>query len=513
MIQNKDNPVKRNKGFFLKRAPVFIFLFFLIQGFITVPFPGFTGIRQVFAETEKNGPGLTDEAGDKSDILAEVEGKPVTALDLLSRYNLFLVMSRYPASYRENLTINSYLNNYIAEILLLKKAGETGLEAGDEEIEKEKKEYLERNNLTEEKLLKNLQNAGLSMEDADLYFKNNILITRLGSKRLGDIKIPDQDARKFYSDNIDYYIGPEKVTLSHILICHKDSNVCSSDLSRKEAKELALKIRENATPENFSRLAKQYSADKTGANGGYLGEITKGTAVAPIDRAAFSLEKGKISDVVETDYGYHILHVTNKQEARSLSFEDAKGSVIEILREEMVASELLKYSRQLLQSSDIKKYSAAERKGHKPDAGQQAQNAKTFDQDKKFPTFKTSEDSICSNSEGKPVIILFTRIGCSFCEWISETYDSTVMEYIEMGLIEAHHYDMTTKDDLLTPEKETEIPEEHQKLFDRDNPERSTPNFVFGCKYRRLGLGYFSQDDLFAEEMEMRQVIDFLLNK
>jgi hypothetical protein len=85
------------------------------------------------------------------------------------------------------------------------------------------------------------------------------------------------------------------------------------------------------------------------------------------------------------------------------------------------------------------------------------------------------------------------------------------MDYIKKGLIEAHHYDIQTKDDLLTPETETSIPEQYLKLFDHENPNSSTPCFNFGGMYFRLGVGYFDQDDLYAEEMEMRQIIEDLI--
>jgi hypothetical protein len=95
---------------------------------------------------------------------------------------------------------------------------------------------------------------------------------------------------------------------------------------------------------------------------------------------------------------------------------------------------------------------------------------------------------------------------------VSETFDDTVKEYIQKGLIEAHHYDYQLKDDLLTPEIETDIPEHHLKLFDFENPNGSTPCFNFGGMYYRLGVGYFEQDDSYAEEMEMRQIIDDLIS-
>jgi len=85
------------------------------------------------------------------------------------------------------------------------------------------------------------------------------------------------------------------------------------------------------------------------------------------------------------------------------------------------------------------------------------------------------------------------------------------MEYVEKGLIEAHHYDVVTKDDLLTSYIETKIPQKYLEINRKRNPKRYVPYFIFGCRFDRIGTGYEDQDDFFSEEMEMRQVIDALL--
>ena len=86
------------------------------------------------------------------------------------------------------------------------------------------------------------------------------------------------------------------------------------------------------------------------------------------------------------------------------------------------------------------------------------------------------------------------------------------MDYVEKGLIEAHHYELDTNDDLLTPERETEIPDGYLKLMEEQS-DNIVPYFNFGGMYDRIGTGYEDQDDFFAEEMEMRQVIDTLLSR
>ena len=111
-------------------------------------------------------------------------------------------------------------------------------------------------------------------------------MNRLGSKKLGNMEISDEQCREYYSKRNKYFNSPEKITASHILICHKESRGCKSDLTRDNAKKFAEHIRKYTTPESFSRLAKRYSRDRTGANGGDLGDIHRGDAVASFEEAA-----------------------------------------------------------------------------------------------------------------------------------------------------------------------------------------------------------------------------------
>jgi thiol-disulfide isomerase/thioredoxin len=120
---------------------------------------------------------------------------------------------------------------------------------------------------------------------------------------------------------------------------------------------------------------------------------------------------------------------------------------------------------------------------------------------------------VCTNVKGLPIVILFSEAGCSHCEWIEETFDDVVMEYVNRGLIEAHHFDIKTNDDLLTPGLETELPRKYLKIKNQSGPGGPVPYFNFGCRYDRIGNGYEAQDDLSAEETEMRNVIDELLKE
>ena len=475
------------------------------------------GMVFVYINGKDKGAASKDQS-DKTNIVAEVNAESLTYKELLKQYNLFFVISGYSEQYRQQITLESYLDHqYIFEILLLQDASKMGIgAAGPDEVDQQKEIYLSETGQTEDTLSSKLRKAGLSMEDADQLFEKNLIINRLSKKKFGDIEISDEEAREFYNSKPEYFNVPDRVTASQILICHNESLRCNSDLTRQEAKELAEHIRTLATPENFADLARQYSMDTTAPDGGDLGYIYKGVAVPAFEDAAFNLDVGDISDLVETDFGYHIIYVTDKKESHVTTFEEAKESIKKDLKVERIQSELLTYSEELRTKADIKIYAIESNKATVPveaEVQESAVTGNTSSSSSEFHTFKDTGEDICRNDRGLPLIILFTASGCSHCKWIGDTFDSTVMEYVEKGLIEAHHYEIDTNDDLLTAAVETEIPQSHLEIGQRRNPEGNVPYFNFGCKYDRIGNGYEEQDDLSAEAREIRQVIDTLLIK
>ncbi|MCB9358722.1 SurA N-terminal domain-containing protein [Candidatus Woesearchaeota archaeon] len=125
-------------------------------------------------------------------------------------------------------------------------------------------------------------------------------------------------------------------------------------------------------------------------------------------------------------------------------------------------------------------------------------------------TFDATGDETCME-DGKPVIRMFSTSTCPHCNWIKDTFDATVKEYVDNGDIVAYHWQLDKKDDLLTPEVEGVLPQDEIAIYQKYNPEGSVPTFVFGCKYLRIGTGYESQDDLASEEAEFRKLIDELI--
>jgi thiol-disulfide isomerase/thioredoxin len=127
-------------------------------------------------------------------------------------------------------------------------------------------------------------------------------------------------------------------------------------------------------------------------------------------------------------------------------------------------------------------------------------------------TFKDSGAQICA-VDGKPIIRMYSTTWCPHCNWIGETYNKVVNDYVDKNLIIAYHWQVDVLDNTLTDVNEGAIPENEYAEFLRVSPKGSIPAYSFGCTYTRLGNGYEAQKDLVAEEKEFRAVIDKLITQ
>ncbi len=107
----------------------------------------------------------------------------------------------------------------------------------------------------------------------------------------------------------DTRASEKEVNAQHILICFQGAKSCEKSTSKQEARDTIDDLKKRATAQNFADLAKEYSTEPAAkTSGGDLGYFKKGAMVPAFEQAAFPLEKGKISDVVETDFGFHLIY-------------------------------------------------------------------------------------------------------------------------------------------------------------------------------------------------------------
>jgi len=141
------------------------------------------------------------------------------------------------------------------------------------------------------------------------------------------ITLSDDDLRTYYKENLNRLAGKEERRASHILIgATRDASGANREKAKVKAQELLVELRK--APGRFAELAKQESQDPgSAASGGDLGFFGHGAMVKPFEEAVFALNKGEISDVVETDFGYHLIMLTDIKALRQPSFEELRPSL------------------------------------------------------------------------------------------------------------------------------------------------------------------------------------------
>ena len=137
--------------------------------------------------------------------------------------------------------------------------------------------------------------------------------------------VKTSELKRYYEENIESYKVPEKVEASHILIKTEQG---SDDQSIEKARKKAMEVYEKAVAgEDFAELAKQYSQGPSAEDGGYLGKFEKDAMVKPFAEKAFSMKPGEIGKPVQTQFGWHVIRVSDRLEASVQSFEEVKDKI------------------------------------------------------------------------------------------------------------------------------------------------------------------------------------------
>jgi len=179
---------------------------------------------------------------------------------------------------------------------------------------------------------------------------------------LTKVEINAEDVRKYYDEHPNDFGAPEERQAAHILITvAAAAPQAEQDAARARAEKLLQQLRQN--PARFAELAKQNSQDPgSAANGGDLGLFGRGMMVKPFEDAVFSLKQDEISELVKSDFGYHIIKLLTVKPARLLSFDEAQEGILNKLRQQkatdMFAELAEKFSNTVYEQSDTLKPAA-----------------------------------------------------------------------------------------------------------------------------------------------------------
>jgi len=165
--------------------------------------------------------------------------------------------------------------------------------------------------------------------------------------------VSEKESRIFFENNPQYFKKPEEVKASHILIqVAPDASAEEKLAARKKIEDIQIKIEAG---DDFADLARQYSEGPSGPNGGDLGYFDRKKMVKPFSDAAFELKPGQVSNIVETRFGFHLIKVYDKKAKSTYVFEDIKGRLGEILQQQKIQEETVRYLEALRRTAKIKR--------------------------------------------------------------------------------------------------------------------------------------------------------------
>jgi len=195
----------------------------------------------------------------------------------------------------------------------------------------------------------------IGMEEADLRdaIRLELRVSALLEKQLGDgADVSDEDVAAFYADNPQYFEMPESVTASHILITIDEDDDADAKAAKKaQAEDIRKQLLEEDA--DFAKLAKEFSSCPSSAKGGNLGTFGRGQMVPAFEDAAFAQEVGEIGDVVETDFGYHIIKVTAHDDAGTVALEEVSDKIAESLQAQEKQAAVEAYIQRLRDAATI----------------------------------------------------------------------------------------------------------------------------------------------------------------
>jgi len=262
------------------------------------------------------------------EVLARVNGQPVTKVDFDRLIkNMEAGRGAIPAERRDEV-LRGALDQLITYSVLKQEAASRKFAVPDADVDAQVAS-MQKKFPTQAEFDKALSARNTTVEQLKADARIDMAINKMMEVEVASaVAATDTDAKDFYDKNPDKFQQPESVRASHILLMTKDKDEAAKKAAKTKIDEL---LKRAKAGEDFAALAKANSEDGSASQGGDLGPFQRGRMVPEFDKVAFSLKPGEISDVVTTEFGYHIIKLTEKKEASAIPLDQVKPQVLEYL--------------------------------------------------------------------------------------------------------------------------------------------------------------------------------------
>ena len=246
------------------------------------------------------------------------------------------------------------LESLIGRELLFQEAKDAGIRINDETVNgqlgKLKKRFPD-----EAAFKKAMDQMHLSEQGIRQQIRRGMTIQQwIDGKFVKTISVPEKEVKAYYDDHPKMFQRPEEVRASHILIkVDAKADEKTKLKARKDLEEIQKKLLKG---EDFAKLAKEYSQGPSAAKGGDLGFFRRGQMVPPFEKAAFALKPGKVSDIVVTRFGYHLIKVTDRKPGKTFSYPEVKEKLAKFLKERKVTKAIEKHVEELKKGAKVERF-------------------------------------------------------------------------------------------------------------------------------------------------------------
>jgi peptidyl-prolyl cis-trans isomerase SurA len=244
----------------------------------------------------------------------------------------------------------------VDELLLVQRGRELGWAMGDEQFNSILANIKKQNNLDDDaKFQAALKQEGLTLADLRRNLEKSMLVSQVQRAEVSDkISVTEEEAKAYYAEHAREFTTPSEVTLREILIevptTDKGVNVGHDD----EAKDRAEAIRKRLLAgEPFPRLAADFSAAASRANGGLIGPLRQDELAPAFQKLLEPMKVGDVTEAIRTTRGYQLLKLESRSETRVRSFADARGDIGERVAETKRQGELQKYLERLRSQATV----------------------------------------------------------------------------------------------------------------------------------------------------------------
>jgi peptidyl-prolyl cis-trans isomerase SurA len=244
----------------------------------------------------------------------------------------------------------------VDELLLIQRGRESGYALGDQQFATIVEGIRKSNNLEDDARFKEaLKQEGLTMDDLRRNLERTMLMQQVQRVEIMDkISISDEEARAFYDQHRNEFTSPTEITLREILIevptSDRGVNVAQDDAARASAEDIRKRL---LAGEPFPRLAGEFSAASSKANGGLIGPIHSDELAPQLRDLLAAMNVGDITSVLRTQRGYQILKLESRTDSKVKSFEEARGDIGNRIGEQKLRVEREKYLDRLREQATI----------------------------------------------------------------------------------------------------------------------------------------------------------------